>query len=63
VAKVRDGVTGERRQAQRFIVESAGALEALVWTPVSDPLEVREFRGSAPVGGQAFYRVRSVTLP
>ena len=63
VAKVRDGVTGERRQAQRFIVESAGALEAPVWTPVSDPLEVREFRGAAPVDGQAFYRVRSVTTP
>ena len=61
VAKVRDGLSGERRQAQQFVVERADALDASVWTPVSDRLEVREFRGPAPSGGNAFYRVRSVT--
>ena len=61
VAKVRDGLSGERRQAQQFVVERADALDASVWTPVSDRLEVSEFRGPAPAGGNAFYRVRSVT--
>jgi len=60
-AKVRDGLSGERRQAQQFVVERADAPDASVWTPVSDRLEVREFRGPVPPGGNAFYRVRSVT--
>ncbi|MEN9733551.1 MAG: hypothetical protein RLZ45_1546 [Verrucomicrobiota bacterium] len=62
VAKVRDGVTGERGQAQRFVVEQATAPDAAVWTAVSDPLEAREFRGAAPSGGNAFYRIRSVPV-
>lgn len=61
LAKIRDGLTGERRQAQQFVVERADALDASVWTSVSGRLEVREFRGPAPSGGNAFYRVRSVT--
>lgn len=61
VAKVRDGLSGERRQAQQFVVERADALDASVWTPISDRLEAREFRGPLPPGGNAFYRVRSVT--
>jgi hypothetical protein len=61
VAKVRDGLSGERRQAQRFVVEQADALDASAWTAVSDPLEVRELRRPAPTSGNVFYRVRSVT--
>lgn len=60
VAKVRDGVSGERWQAQRFVVERASAPDAAVWSQVSNPLEAREFRGVALSGENAFYRVRSV---
>ena len=60
VATVRDGVSGERWQAQRFVVERAATPDAAVWTPVSDPLEAREFRGSVPAGENVFYRIRSV---
>ena len=60
-AVVRDGVAGERRQAQRFLVERAASPDAAAWTIVSDPLEAREFRGPAPAeDGGTFYRVRSV---
>jgi hypothetical protein len=59
-AVVRDATAGERRQAQRFVVERAGSPEAAVWTPVSEPMEAREFREQAPAGGDVFYRVRSV---
>ncbi|NBU37612.1 MAG: hypothetical protein EBS32_05175 [Actinobacteria bacterium] len=48
--------------AQRFVVERASAPNAAVWSPVSDPLEVREFRGAVPSGGNAFYRIRSVPV-
>lgn len=60
-AVVRDATGGERRQAQRFVVERAGSPDSTSWTAVSEPLEAREFRGPTPAETDAFYRVRSVS--